>query len=106
MSDYFEWIFFNTSANKYDTLRSRLSLQANGEKIATNSLDSEGFNGFYSLIKESNNDVLDIHENMTLKIIVNCILLAILGLLAYQIIHSKQLLNLKTNNKFLKFKKK
>lgn len=105
MSDYFDWIFFNTSTSKYDTLRSRLSLQASGEKVAASGSDTEGFNGFYSIIAESNNELQNTEENMVLKVIVNLLLLSVLAVLGYRIIKSHSIINLKIDKKILNFRK-
>jgi hypothetical protein len=105
MADYFQWIFFNTNTQKYDTLHSRLSLQATGEKVATSGADTEGFGGFYSLISESNNELKDLEESWWLKIATNILILSVLALLLYQIIRYRPVSTLKIDRNFLNFRK-
>jgi hypothetical protein len=91
MGDIFEWVFFNTNTNKYDTLHSRLSLQVTGEKIVSK-IDSTGLGDFYSLIKEADNDIKSWEQNIPLKIMINFVFLATLSILGYQIVkkHKKK----------------
>lgn len=85
LGDYFEWVFFNTSTEKYDTLKSRLSIQASGEKVASSSADTQGFGGFYSIIKEANNDLKNWNSWFWLKIFANVLVVAVLLALAFQL---------------------
>ena len=105
MADYFQWIFFNTNTQKYDTLHSRLSLQATGEKVAASGADTEGFGGFYSLISESNNELQDLQENWWIKVATNMLILSVLTVLLYQIIRYRPVSTLKIDRNFLNFRK-
>jgi hypothetical protein len=106
LGDYFQWIFFNPQAQKYDTLRSRLTLRAIGENIVSKGIDAENAEGFYSLIQETSNDLQAMEESIVLRIFTNVLLFLGLAVLAYQMFRQRKLLQTQFNKNFLLFRKK
>jgi len=62
LSEYFQFIFFNTSTNKYDTLKSDYSVNIKGESMANVSIEQASSDGlFYDRIDEVSNQ-LESHQ--------------------------------------------
>lgn len=86
LGDYFSWIFFNPRTEKYDTLRSAISLQVTGESmkneyISANRKTTSFFDGF-----ESKSNRLSSRAAIeTTKIIANILIVAMVGLTGYVI---------------------
>ena len=51
LGNIFEWVYFNTSRKKYDTLRSEIRLEVKGESLMNNKILSKDFGNFYENIK-------------------------------------------------------
>lgn len=58
-SNYFEWIYFNPVAEKYDTLRPRNIIKISGKNIRDVEIASYKSNPFYSKIEDENNEFVD-----------------------------------------------
>lgn len=62
LSDYFQFIFFNTRTNKYDTLKSDYTLKVSGESMENVNIEQASSEGlFYDRIEEVSNQ-LESHE--------------------------------------------
>lgn len=86
LDDYFSWIFFNPQKEKYDTLRSAISLNVSGESmkneyISANRQSKSFFDGFDS----ANNRLSSRASIETTKIIANILIVAMMGFTAYVI---------------------
>jgi hypothetical protein len=57
MKDYFQWIFFNPSRAKYDTLRSQIVLNVEGESQRNQAIQSTDFGSFYDRIETTDNSL-------------------------------------------------
>jgi hypothetical protein len=58
LSDYFQFIFFNTVTNQYDTLQSDYSIKVNGESMANVNIEQASSDGlFYDRIDEVSNQL-------------------------------------------------
>jgi len=57
LGDYFEWIYFNTVKNRYDTLRSKIKLHVDGESKKNQTIQSNDLGSFYDRIDIVDNDL-------------------------------------------------
>lgn len=57
MSDYFQWIFFNTEKQAYDTLKPQISIRVEGESRADNSISNTGSSAYYDNIYKLDNSL-------------------------------------------------
>ncbi len=58
LSEYFQFIFFNTSTNKYDTLKSDYNIKVSGESMANVNIEQASSDGlFYDTIDEVSNQL-------------------------------------------------
>jgi len=71
LGDGFQWIFFNTLLNRYDTLISQTKIKVEGPSQEP----SDAFGGttdpFYADLKEKNNALSSLDRNKTLKVYTN-----------------------------------
>ena len=57
LSDYFEWVFFNTSTGRYDTLASDIVLTVTGESKKNQFIMSSDLGSFYDKIEFADNTI-------------------------------------------------
>jgi hypothetical protein len=58
LSDYFQFIFFNTETSKYDTLKSEYKIKVSGESMANVNIEQASSDGlFYDRIDEVSNQL-------------------------------------------------
>ncbi len=57
MSDYFQWIFFNTEKQTYDTLKPQISIRVEGESRTDNSISNTGSGAYYDNIYKLDNSL-------------------------------------------------
>lgn len=58
LADYFQFIFFNTSSEKYDTLKSNYTIAVTGESMKNISIEQASSDGlFYDNIKSASNEL-------------------------------------------------
>ena len=68
------WIYFNTTENRYDTLKPQIELKILGKNVAIAENDGDYY-GFYSLIGKEKNKFVDKKREELFKVIANNILL-------------------------------
>lgn len=87
LADYFQWIYFNPAKEKYDTLRSQITLDVQGESQKNIAIRSQNKDNFYSVMLERSSDNFSIKQvqNM-LQFIANTILLIIVFVAGYFIV--------------------
>jgi BatD DUF11 like domain len=73
LGDYFSWIYFNTSKEKYDTLRSQISISVTGENLKASEI-AAAHDNFYDQIKVSSNSLVGINRNAKIKLWANVLL--------------------------------
>lgn len=78
LGDYVQWVFFDPSQAKYDTLKSELSLKVTGESKKNEFISSTDLGSFYDLIDIEENTLSNKKWDATLKLITNILLLALL----------------------------
>ena len=57
LGDYFQWVYFNTSTNKYDTLRSKQVVNVSGESKKNQSIESSDMGSFYDNVDTASNQL-------------------------------------------------
>lgn len=79
LKDFFQWIYFNSRLNKYDTLKSNLVLEVKGGNLSKLDNESVFHDEFYKLIKNSSNDIFKVDREFEHKTFINIILSLILS---------------------------
>ncbi len=85
LGDYFNWVFFNPTTNKYDTLRSKYIVNVNGESQKNQFIESTSLGSFYDRIDASSNIIRSSNERDWTKIGFNIFIVLMLGASAYLI---------------------
>ena len=80
LKDYFNWIFFNTKTEQYDTLSSELVLNVSGESKRNLSISSNDLGSFYDIIEFENNKLTSRVGDVYTKIFANIFILIMLVL--------------------------
>lgn len=82
LSDYFSWVFFNTSTEAYDTLKSNVILTVNGESKKNQFIMSNDLGSFYDKIDFEENNLISLNGENYLMILVNTliVLMIIIGI--------------------------
>ena len=89
LGDYFQWIFFNPSSKKYDTLRSKIVLNVEGESQRNQAIQSTDFGSFYDRIDTTDNSLLASSRTSWTKIGMNLFILLALGTSVYLVFSSR-----------------
>jgi hypothetical protein len=80
LSKYFQWVFFNPSKGKYDTLKSNLTAYVTGESRKNEAIQSNDLGGFYDKIETADNTLRSSTEGGWYQMAFNgFILLALAG---------------------------
>jgi hypothetical protein len=80
LKKFFNWIYFNPSTHKYDTLRSSLVINVTGESKRNEYITSNDLGGFYDSIEMADNHLISRSTDDYLKMFVNIFILAMLVL--------------------------
>jgi len=81
LSDYFQFIFFNTSTNKYDTLNSEYNIKVIGESMANVNIEQASSDRlFYDRIDEVSNQLQSHQTNEIWKWVFNIFLIVAFSL--------------------------
>lgn len=78
LQDYFNWIYFNTSTKKYDTLRPKTTLLVQGESLKNEAIESTDAGSFYDKIANADNTPHRFNENSLLKTVLTILILVML----------------------------
>jgi len=78
LGDYFQWVFFNTETDSYDTLKSELMVEVVGESKKNVEILSNDLGTFYDQITLVDNDLKRRFEANWVKILVNLFLGSVL----------------------------
>ena len=80
LGDYFSWIYFNTSNEEYDTLKSSLSIRATGESRKNQQILSNDLGAFYDRLELEDNQLQARARSSLYSIFANvAILLMLVG---------------------------
>jgi len=83
LGDYFQWIFFNPKAQKYDTLKSQLTVYVTGESKKNEAIQSNDLGNFYDRINSAKNTLKTVEDKGWQKWAFNAFILVMLGASAY-----------------------
>ncbi|GAB4109532.1 MAG: BatD family protein [Thermoflexibacter sp.] len=83
LGKYFQWIYFNPTTQKYDTLKSNLILNVTGESKINVSIESNDRGGFYDLIDEQENTLISMNRDEAIKGFTNIGIFSLLILTAF-----------------------
>ena len=83
LGDFFEWVFFNPELEKYDTLRSEITVNVSGESKRNNQILSNDMGSFYDQIEIENNHLKAMHRDEWIKTFANLFILIMLGAAIY-----------------------
>ncbi len=79
LGDYFKWVFFNPAKKKYDTLRSQLVLNVEGESQRNQAIQSTDFGSFYDRISIADNSLSAVAATRWVTITTNILIVLMLG---------------------------
>jgi hypothetical protein len=83
LGDYFQWVFFNPTKAKYDTLRSTITVNVKGESRKNESIESNDLGSFYDKIDTADNSLRGITDTGWHKTAFNIFILVVLAASAY-----------------------
>ena len=83
LGEYFSWVYFNTQKDRYDTLRSELTLNVTGESRKNLSIASNDLGDFYDRIGDADNTLRSADESSWFAIFVNILVITIFGFTAF-----------------------
>jgi hypothetical protein len=83
LGNYFFWVFFNPSKNRYDTLRSGLSVNVRGESRKNEAIESNDLGTFYDKIEIADNTLRSAADTGWEKMAFNIFILVVLSASAY-----------------------
>jgi hypothetical protein len=80
---YFYWIFFNTAKNRYDTLRSQLSVNVTGESRKNEKISDNDVGTFYDQTEIEDNQLASLHGHDWIQYAANVFIVIMLGIAIY-----------------------
>ncbi|WP_215225272.1 BatD family protein [Echinicola shivajiensis] len=89
LNDHFEWIYFNTDRETYDTLRPQAVLEVVGESKINQSISSTRLGGIYDLIELEDNKLLNQRYKYYFSTFINILLVGAVILLAVLIMKKR-----------------
>ena len=90
LGDYFQWVFFNPTQKKYDTLRSKLTVYIKGESKKNEAIQSSDAGSFYDKIETTDNTLHTMNDNHRQQWIFNGFIGLMLLTATYLVIKKKQ----------------
>ena len=82
LGDYFNWTYFNTRSESYETLKSNITVQVSGESKKNETILATDLGSFYDIIDLQENTLKNRHQYEYLKIFANIFILVMLVLTA------------------------
>lgn len=82
LADYFEWIYFNPVAAKYDTLRPKALIRVTGESKINQAISNQRLGGIYDLIDVESNKLSNKRYKYYFSVLMNLLLVGAVILLA------------------------
>lgn len=99
LNDFFNWVFFNPSARRYDTLKAGTVVHVRGESRKNHSIESSDPGSFYQRIGTADNRLQPARTGTWLPWLVYSFVLAAMGVTVYLAVRGN-LTNDTANNKF------
>lgn len=90
LGNYFQWVFFNPSSKKYDTLRSKQVVTVSGESRKNHAIESTDLGTFYDQIANADNTLLSSNQTKWLTIAANMLVALVLGFSVFRAVTHKQ----------------
>lgn len=78
LSDYFSWIYFNTSTKAYDTLTSNVILTVNGESKKNQFIMANDLGSFYDKADFQENNLVSLNNATYLQILINVLIVVMI----------------------------
>ena len=78
LGDFIQWVFFDPIKEKYDTLKSDIQLQVDGESRKNEYISSNDLGSFYDIIEYEDNKLVSIKTGIGYQIVINLFIFAIL----------------------------
>nr|WKN39545.1 BatD family protein [Tunicatimonas sp. TK19036] len=82
LGDYFDWVFFNTSTQQYDTLKSEIAIQVEGKSRKNEYISSQDVGAFYNKIAGMDNTLKSHGNDGWLQLAANILIIGMLLLTA------------------------
>jgi hypothetical protein len=86
MGDFVQWTFFNPKKHKYETLKSRLTIEVTGQSRKNQNISSADLGTFYDIIELENNVLTSRISNGNTKLFANIIIFLMLALTLFILI--------------------
>lgn len=83
LGDYFSWVYFNSTTDQYDTLKSELSLNVTGVSRENLSIASNDLGDFYDRINGADNTLASIKGDRWITVLFNILIATICGATLY-----------------------
>ncbi len=83
LGDYFQWIYFNPRLQRYDTLKSQLTVYVTGESKKNEAIQSNDLGNFYDRINSAENTLRVVQDSSWQKWAFNAFILVMLSASAY-----------------------
>ncbi len=83
LKNYFQWVFFNPDEEKYDTLKSKLTVYVTGESTRNEAIEANDDGSFYNKIQTANNSLTVISDKAWQQTFFSIFILLVLGSSAY-----------------------
>ncbi len=83
LANYFQWVYFNPRIKRYDTLKSKLTVNVTGESKKNEAILSNDAGNFYDKIASLDNQLTTVKDQSWQKWAFNFFVLAMLGTSAY-----------------------
>lgn len=82
LGEYFNWIFFNTSTERYDTLRSDINIDVTGKSRKNDYISAQDVGSFYDAASRTDNKLRSLDNEGWLQLLANGLILGMLVLTA------------------------
>lgn len=83
MGDFLQWIYFNPTTKKYDTLKSQSTIVVNGESLKNEAIESVDAGSFYDKIGATDNTIQSVEDKSWVKNALTIFILVMLAGSAY-----------------------
>lgn len=83
LKDYFQWVFFNTEKEKYDTLQSKLTVYVTGESTKNEAIQANDDGSFYNKIQTADNSLTVIDDSSWQQSVFSVFIFLVLAASAY-----------------------
>ena len=83
LGKYFQWVFFNPDEQKYDTLRSKLTVYVTGESTKNEVIEANDDGSFYDKIQTADNSLKLMRDNHWQQAVFGVFILLVLASSAY-----------------------